>query len=133
MRRRERHAGTVVNGNIGTVGITCTTNSFAIGGNVSAPSPGSGLVLASATGETLAVSSNGAFTFKTPVASGAPAFKVTVKTQPTSPWQVCTVTGGSGTVANGPVGNVAVSCATSSFAVGGNASGVVGSGGCRSP
>jgi hypothetical protein len=118
--------GIVKNGNVSGVGVACTTSSFTIGGAVSSLA-GSGLVLQSGTGETLPVTTSGSFTFKTPVASGAP-FSVTVKTQPTSPWQVCTVTGGSGTVGNGPVGDVAVSCKTSSFTVGGSVSGLSGTG-----
>lgn len=112
--------------NLSSVGVTCTTDSFSIGGTVSGLA-GRGLVLASATGETLAVSADGTFTFATPVASGAP-FGVTVHTQPTSPWQVCSVAGGSGTVGNAQVASVAVTCATSSFTVGGSVAGLAGSG-----
>ncbi len=57
--------------------------------------------------DTLTVTANGAFTFKTALATGA-AYKVTVGTQPTG--ETCTVTNGSGTVGTANVTNVAVAC-----------------------
>ena len=58
-------------------------------------------------GDDLSVSSNGAFTFATPLATGA-AYNVTVKTNPSG--QTCTVSGGAGTVASANVTSVAVTC-----------------------
>ncbi|HEY2511421.1 MAG TPA: hypothetical protein VGI39_11220, partial [Polyangiaceae bacterium] len=118
--------GTVQAANVASVQVSCATNAFAIGGQISGLA-GSGLVLASASGETLAVAKNGSFAFTSPIASGA-SFGVTVKTQPTSPWQTCTVTGGSGTVGDGPVTSVSVACTTNAYAVGGTVSGLAGSG-----
>lgn len=53
---------------------------------------------------------DGPFTFASKAAAGS-SYAVTVAAQPVSPWQTCTVTGGSGTVA-GDVTGVAVTCTT---------------------
>lgn len=97
-----------------------------IGGAVSGLK-GSGLVLQDNGGDTLKISGNGAFTFATAVAGGN-TFNVTVSTQPTNPSQTCTVTHGSGTVSGDDITNVAVTCMTNSFTVGGTVSGLIGSG-----
>jgi len=60
-------------------------------------------------GDSLTVSANGPFTFKTPVTGPTDAYAVTVNTQPTTPNQICTVTSGSG-VATANVTSVAVDC-----------------------
>ena len=61
--------------------------------------------------ETLTVTSNGIFSFATPLGSGA-AYEVTIGTQPAS--QLCTVnSAGSGTVPEAGVTHVEVSCAAS--------------------
>src|ERR1700676_3991629 len=71
---------------------------------------GSGLILQLNAGNDLAVTANGNFTFATPVTSGM-GYHVTVKTQPLSPPQVCTVGNGSGTISTGNP-TVTISCAT---------------------
>jgi 6-phosphogluconolactonase (cycloisomerase 2 family) len=78
-------------------------------------------------GDTLKISGNGNFTFATPVLGGNP-FNVTVSTQPTNPSQTCTVAHGSGTVSGEDITNVAVTCTTNSYTVGGTVSGLAGSG-----
>ena len=70
--------------------------------------PGSGLVLDDI-GTELAVG-NGPFTFPGTRADGLP-YDVAVKTQPSSPDQVCTVSHGAGTVTGADVTDVAVHCA----------------------
>jgi hypothetical protein len=119
--------GTVGSGPVTDVAVTCTTNTFAVGGTVGGLA-GSGLVLQLNGAGNLPVAS-GATTFAFPgVASGAP-FAVTVLTQPTSPAQTCAVTAnGTGIVGNEAVTNVAVTCTTSGFAVGGTIANLVGSG-----
>src|SRR5512146_2891904 len=90
---------------------------FTVGGTVTGLL-GTGLVLQNSLGDDLAVTANGAFTFPTALSSGA-AYAVTVKTQPTSPSQNCTVTNGAGTVASSDVTDVAISCTTNTYSVGG--------------
>ncbi len=67
-------------------------------------------------GDALSVSTNGSFTFATPLSGGA-AYNVTVQSAPTG--QTCTASGGAGTVAAANVTSVLVSCA----ATGGSGSG----------
>jgi len=117
--------GTVGAANVTNVNVTCATRSFTVGGTVSGLA-GTGLVLRTGT-QSLSISANGPFTFPTPIASGG-SYSVTVTTQPSGPTQTCTVANGSGTVGAANVTNVAVSCTTSSFTVGGTLSGLLGTG-----
>jgi hypothetical protein len=96
-----------------------------IGGTVSGLS-GSGLVLQNNGGDDLAVSANGAFSFKTSIDAGSP-YNVTVLAQPANPSQGCTIANATGTATNN-VTNVNVACSTGSFSVGGTVAGLVGSG-----
>jgi hypothetical protein len=118
-------SGTVAGGAVSNVAVTCSTNTYAIGGTVSGLI-GTGLVLEDA-GDPLTLSADGSFTFATPIASNA-MYAVKVKTQPTSPWQTCSVTSGSGTVAGAAVTSVSVSCVTDTSAIGGMVSGLSGTG-----
>ena len=99
---------------------------YAIGGSVSGLQ-GAGLVLQDNLGNDLGIPSNGDFVFGKQLASGSP-YSVTVKTQPTNPWQTCAVSSGSGTVRAANVTAVAVACVTDSYAVGGAVSGLAGAG-----
>ena len=119
-------AGTVGGANITTVAVTCTTNTYTVGGSASGLL-GSGLVLQDNRGNDLAIAANGSFVFSAAVASAAP-YAVTIKTQPTSPWQTCLVANAAGTVGGANITNVAVTCTTNTYTVGGSASGLLGSG-----
>lgn len=99
---------------------------FTVGGNVTGL-VGTGLVLENNGGDDLPIAADGAFTFTTPVASGA-GFAVTVDKQPTGPKQTCVVTGGTGTVVAGDVSTVTVNCSTTSFTIGGTVTGLDGTG-----
>lgn len=103
-----------------------TPTSYTVGGSVSGLS-GAGLVLQNSGGNNLAVAASGNFTFTTAVASGS-AYAVTVLTQPGTPSQTCTVSSGSGSVSGANVTNVAISCATNTYTVGGSVSGLTGTG-----
>jgi 6-phosphogluconolactonase (cycloisomerase 2 family) len=119
-------SGSVGAANVTSVQVSCTTDSYTVGGNVSGLA-GSGLVLEDNGGDDLSVSAAGSFTFATSVASGG-AYAVTVKTQPVNPAQTCSVSAGSGTIATGNVGSVVVTCTTTTFGVGGTVTGLLGSG-----
>ena len=120
-------SGTVSSSNVTNIGVTCTTNTYTVGGAVSGLS-GSGLVLSlNAGAQTLPVAANGAFTFPTALASGS-NYTVTVQTQPSGPAQSCSVTNGNGTVGASNVTNLTVTCATNTYTIGGTASGLAGSG-----
>jgi hypothetical protein len=99
---------------------------FTIGGNVSGL-VGSGLVLQNNGAGDLGVAADGAFSFASRVATGT-AYSVSVRSQPTSPSQTCTVARGSGSVASANVSDVAVTCATGQFSIRGTVSGLSGSG-----
>jgi subtilisin-like proprotein convertase family protein len=121
-------SGTISSANVTNVAVACTTNTYTVGGTVSGLS-GTGLSL-SLGAQTLPISANGTFTFPTALASGA-GYTVTVGTQPSSPAQTCTVTSGSGTIGSANVTNVAVACTTNppqTYSIGGNVSGLSGSG-----
>lgn len=108
--------GTVVGANVTNVTVSCTTNTYSVGGSVSGLT-GSGLVLSlNAGAQTLPVAANGTFTFPTALASGS-NYAVTVQTQPSGPAQTCAVTNGSGTVGAANITNVSVSCATAQRAI----------------
>src|SRR2546421_193638 len=86
---------------------------------------GNALVLQDNGVDDLAISGNGAFTFSTPLASGAP-FAVTVKTAPSGPSQICTVSNGNGTIASGAVTTVVVTCSVDHYVVAGTITGLAG-------
>jgi Galactose oxidase, central domain len=113
--------------NVAPITVSCTTNPVTanIGGMVSGLVANSSVILQNNGGDSLTITANGAFTFKTPV-TGADVYAVTVVTQPVNPNQICTVTGGSG-VASADVTNVAVNCVLS-YTIGGTVTGVVGTG-----
>ena len=100
-------------------------NIYTVGGTIAGLS--GTVVLQNNNGNDLAVSANGAFTFTTHLTGGSP-YSVTVLTQPAGPSQNCTVTNGSGTIGSTNVTNVGVTCATSSFTIGGTVSGLTGTG-----
>jgi len=107
--------------NVANVQITCSTGTLSIGGNV-VGLLGTGLVLQNNGGDDLAVATSNPFTFKTAVAIGS-TYLVTVRTQPTSPTQTCTVTNGTGT-ANANVGNIQITCSTGTISIGGTVTGL---------
>jgi hypothetical protein len=118
-------SGIVGNANVTNVNVTCSKKTFTVGGTV-AGLAGVGLVLHNGT-EDLPIGANGPFTFTAPVASGG-TYDVTVTSQPGGPSQSCTVTSGSGTIGNGNVTTVGVTCSTNAFSVGGAISGLDGHG-----
>jgi hypothetical protein len=123
-------SGTVGDAGVTSVVVTCVTNPvprYTVGGTAVGLA-GPGLVLRNNGGDDLAVTSDGPFTFATPLTSGS-SFAVSVFGQPAG--QTCTVSGGSGTVGNANVTSVAVSCVTNPpprYSIGGTVSGLTGSG-----
>ncbi|MEO7430445.1 MAG: hypothetical protein ABIR62_00060 [Dokdonella sp.] len=121
--------GTIGSANVTNVAVTCVTTpppTFTVGGSVSGLA-GTGLVLQLNGGSNLSISANGSFTFTGGLVTGSP-YVVTVGTQPASPAQVCTVSNGSGAIGSANVTNVAVSCSTTTYTVGGTVSGLAGAG-----
>ena len=96
--------------------------SWQVGGTAQGLS-GAGLMLLNNGTDSLAVPANGIFTFATSLATGA-SFSVSIAGQPSG--QLCSVSDGSGSVADANVGSVGVRCTT--VAVGGGDGGEHGSG-----
>jgi uncharacterized repeat protein (TIGR03803 family) len=97
--------GSNVTANITSVAVTCSA-AFPIGGTLTGLSSGALLTLQDNGGDSLLLSSNGVFTFQTPILQGE-TYNVTVAIQPAN--QFCSVTGGAGTV-SGVVSGVQVAC-----------------------
>lgn len=98
-----------------SVQVICSTSAFTIGGSVTGLA-GLGLRLTN-NGESLAIGADGQFAFRDPVASGA-TYDVKVEAHPAG--QNCVVANGSGAVGNANVENVAVTCASDVYTIGGS-------------
>jgi len=111
----------IATANITQIAITCTTNSYSIGGTVNGLN--GSVTLQNNSGETLPLSANGTFAFPTPIAHGG-TYSVKVSAQPAI--QTCTVTNGSGT-ATAKVTQITVNCAIRTYAISGTITGLSGS------
>jgi hypothetical protein len=109
-----------------SVTFTPTQPPVTIGGTISA-FDGVGLVLTNNGHDDLAIAGNGAFTFATPLERGT-SYAIEVKTQPSAPTQMCSVTNGTGTAGDEDVTGVQVSCRTAAFSLGGTVTGLAGAG-----
>lgn len=113
-----------VSANVSTVAISCTVNTYSIGGSITGLNA-SGLVLQDNGGDNLTVNSgNTSFTFATKLDAGA-AYSVSVLTQPTG--ETCLVSSGSGT-ASANVTSVALSCGSSLNSISGSVTGLTSAG-----
>jgi len=109
--------GYVTSSSVTNVQVACTAPGsspdaqfYTVGGTVSGLS-GTGLVLQDNGGDNLALSTNAAFTFATPLGAGS-NFLVTVLNQPSHPAQSCAVSNASGSVIFSGATNVDVTCTT---------------------
>ncbi|MEW5756446.1 MAG: hypothetical protein AB1810_09080 [Pseudomonadota bacterium] len=102
-----------------------TTTSYTLGGTVSGLA--GTVVLQNNGGDSLSLSSNGVFTFSTPLADGT-AYTITVSAQPSG--QTCGVVNSTGTIGGANVSNVAMICVTlaTSYTISGTVSGLTGTG-----
>src|ERR1019366_9234258 len=87
--------GAVPSADVTNIVVTCAPL-HTIGGTVSGLTAGDTLVLQDNGGNNLPVNANGAFTFTTPLMTGA-TYSVTILENPTAPPLTCTVTSGTGT------------------------------------
>ena len=104
-------SGTVGSTNVTNVVVQCVNNTHTVGGTITGLIGGTSGVLADNGGDLLTFTSNGPFTFATPVASGS-QYHVTVVTQPAG--QTCSVTNGDGTMSKINVTTVNVACSAPS-------------------
>lgn len=102
-------SGVMGTADITSVAITCTTNAYTVGGNLTGLSSGT-VVLQNNGGDSLSVGANGGFTFPSAVAYGNP-YNVTVSSEPAN--LSCPVSHSSGTVSTN-VTDVSVSCSCAS-------------------
>lgn len=90
-----------------TVAVTCSSNTYSVGGTVSGLMAG-GLVLLDNATDAVSVPANAAsFTMDTPIAFGS-AYAVTVQSQPTG--LVCSVNNAAGRMGAGNITNIAIDC-----------------------
>jgi hypothetical protein len=89
------------------IAVTCSTSTFTVSGTVSGLTVGQQVTLLNNGANGTTVTTNGTFTFTTPVAYNG-SYLVTVGTQPTA--ETCTVTGGSGTGVTANVTGITVTC-----------------------
>jgi hypothetical protein len=113
-------SGIVGSANVTNVTVVCSTNAYTVGGTVSGLS--GALTLQDNGSNSLLISTNGSFTFSTPIAEGSP-YNVTVATQPVA--QTCIVTNGSGTLGGFNVTNVVVNCVSNNTTISVSATGVI--------
>lgn len=97
-------------------------STFTIGGTVSGLTTGASVTLLDNGTDSLKVTANAKFTFKTALATGA-TYNVTVGTQPTG--ETCAVTAGSGTVGTTNVTTVKVMCKVPTYTIGGTLSDLI--------
>ena len=122
-------AGTVGAASVANITVTCMTNSFTIGGPITGLQ-GTGLQLRLNNGQPLNVLPGAtSFTFSALLPSGS-SYVVDVIRNPSTPAQDCVAVPAtrSGTVPGANVTNVAVTCTTRSFRIGGSVSGLRGDG-----
>ena len=106
--------------NVGNIAVTCTANTYAVGGSITGLGSGRSVVLQINGGGDLTRSANGSFVFAAMLTHGG-TYLVSVKTQPAG--QTCVVASGTGTL-SGTVSNVSVTCSDNTHTVGGTLSGL---------
>ncbi len=98
-------------------------NTYTVGGTVSGLVEGTHLVLQNKAGGDLDITTNGDFRFPDELRDAA-AYEVTIKSQPVSPNQTCTIEAGLGKISSTDVDDVIVSCAINTYTIGGTVAGL---------
>jgi uncharacterized repeat protein (TIGR03803 family) len=113
--------GTITSANVANVVVTCSGQTYSIGGTIKGLSNNSGLVLGDGS-DTLTVTAGAtSFTMPTKLASTS-TYAVTVQTQPTG--LTCTIVNGTGTIGSANVANVVITCAAPTYSLGGTIAGL---------
>lgn len=113
--------GTDVNGDVSSITVNCSTTRFALSGTTSGLAGPATLLL---NGVEHTVTSNGALSLGT-LPSGT-SYAISLEAKPTSPSQTCSISGHTGTITDHDTTNVALSCTTDAFKLGGSISGATG-------
>ena len=98
-------------------------NTYTVGGTVSGRVEGTQLVLQNKTGEELRITSDGDFRFAAELIEAA-SYEVSVKSQPSSPNQTCSIDAGFGEISSADVDDVTVSCVINTYTIGGVVTGL---------
>lgn len=106
--------------NVNNISVTCSENTYTLGGTVSGLDNSEQLTLLN-NSDNATITANGTFTFTTPVAYNG-NYAVTVSGNPIG--ETCTVTNGSGAGMVANVSNVAVVCSNNVYSVGGTVTGL---------
>jgi hypothetical protein len=113
-------SGTAGTANISNVVVTCSNQTFNVGGTISGLSA-AGLVLGNGSDRLSVTAGATSFTMPTAVAHGS-GYDVTVVSQPTG--LTCDVTDGTGTIGAAVVTNIAIKCSDEPLTVGGSIQGL---------
>lgn len=116
--------GTIPASNVTSVAVTCSAQSYSLGGSVSGLSA-TGLVLASGSDQLVLAPGASRFILPTAVAYASP-YAVTVQSSPAG--FTCSIANATGVMGTADVNNVVVTCSRQSFALGGTISGLNGTG-----
>ncbi len=116
--------GTVAGADVTNVQVTCTTNTYFIGGSSSGLAA-AGLVLQNNGSDDLTITSNGSFVFTSPITDGN-IYAVSILSQPNG--QSCTIDNANGTVSGADVTNVQITCTVNTYFIGGAVSGLTAAG-----
>ncbi|MEM7181318.1 MAG: FN3 associated domain-containing protein, partial [Spirochaetota bacterium] len=114
-------SGTVGAANVTSITINCATNKYVVSGSIAGLA--SSVQLQNNGGDTINVSSNGTFAFPTTL-DDLSAYNVTVSSSPTNPWQTCSVSNASGSIASADISNVSLTCSNNTYTLGGSIAGL---------
>jgi len=106
-----------------TVSALFEINTYTVGGNVAGLVDGTQLVLQNNGGDDLEITTNGDFNFALELLD-ASTYEVSVLSQPTSPNQICAVSGGTGKISGENVKDIMVTCVLVTYTIGGTISGL---------
>ena len=112
-------SGVVGGGQVSSIAVHCETNAYPVSGSVTGLT--GTLVVTNNGADARTLTGDGSFGFTVPVPSGG-TYAVAVKTQPAG--QTCTVKRGSGTVSNGAINDVSISCEKALTTIGGTVTGL---------
>jgi hypothetical protein len=117
-------SGTAGTANFSNIVVTCSASSYKVGGSITGLTS-SGLVLSSGDNAVTVAPNASSFELPSPVASGS-SYGVTVSSQPAG--ENCSVSNGTGTMADANITTVTVSCKNQPFVLGGTVSGLTSGG-----
>jgi hypothetical protein len=114
-------SGSNATNNINNISVSCSTNTYSISGSVSGLTSGQQLTLLLNGSNPLIQSNAESFVFQNNISAGG-SYSITVGTQPLG--QTCTVSNGVGSNVQSNISNIAVSCTTNQYTIGGTITGL---------